>query len=994
MSYFATGAALTSALNALPSSLSGTYKAFDAFYYAAQYMTNYSGTLTPVEHFVQIGAARGYQPNADFNPTFYQSKYADLAGLDAADLLFHYVKFGLNEGRAGNATLAAYNWADYLTAYPAVATYVNANLASFGGSATNGAIAHYVKFGAQQGFTLPNVVAQTFTLTTGVDALTGTAGNDSFVANPGALNAATFTSFDSIDGGAGTSDAFNIVSIGAFTIPATASVKNIETATITGDNTVTADVSGWTGLTTVKSSSVGGATLTAAATTAVTATDAALAAALVSVTGGSSATITAAGLAGATHAVAATGVTGATTVTVAAKGDAAANVAIGDVLVTAGTSASVTQALTGSTNVAKTLTGAQVTVTGTATTTTVSSKSTASAAATATNGAIAANTVVVNDANANSATKAGTIATVSVDGYKTGSSVSSNALSSLTLANSDAAATFTVVANNATVVAAPTALNLTLNNAAGTVDLENGANALNKVYKTVNITATGKASSVAVTSTLATAITVAGDQKLTLTGANAAVTAFTSTNTAGVTATLNAGSTGVFGDGADVVTVGATATKAVTLGAGNDTAVVSTLGTGGSVDGGTGTNTLSMVAADAATASGSNAFAGKVTNFQKLVLTGATNETVDASVLGAYHDVTTSGGNGLTINGLASGDTLNLTAAGTAYTVGLTNALAGTNDVLNVTTKAAASTSFGAVTAANVETVNVTTTDSSTTPNGSVVDTLSIAGNTAKTIAVAGTAATALTAASTALTSLDASGLVVAGAGAASTGLTWASGATAAALTIKGSANGGDVIDASLAGAAVTITETAGVNNIKGSGTIASTLTGGTGADTILGGTGRDVIVGGGGADVITGGAGADNITVSGITAKIVQAIGASGANSSTTIQTAELTSTFDVIKGLVAGDKIDLGNTNIATAQLTLAGANLASGGDNVAVFASGTYDAAAGTFTYAANGADTALTYDSTTAVATITAETIILVGYHAASTTAATAGLITLA
>ena len=142
MAYFATGAALTAALNQLPASLTGTYKAFDAFYYAGQYMVSYTGTLSPIEHFVQIGAARGYKPNADFDPAFYQSKYSDLANLDAADLLFHYVKFGLNEGRAGNATLAAYSWTDYLNAYPDVKANVSANLSSFGGSMTNGAISH------------------------------------------------------------------------------------------------------------------------------------------------------------------------------------------------------------------------------------------------------------------------------------------------------------------------------------------------------------------------------------------------------------------------------------------------------------------------------------------------------------------------------------------------------------------------------------------------------------------------------------------------------------------------------------------------------------------------------------------------------------------------------------------------------------------------------------------------------------------------------------
>ena len=121
-------------------------------------------------------------------------------------------------------------------------------------------------------------------------------------------------------------------------------------------------------------------------------------------------------------------------------------------------------------------------------------------------------------------------------------------------------------------------------------------------------------------------------------------------------------------------------------------------------------------------------------------------------------------------------------------------------------------------------------------------------------------------------------------------------------------------------------------------------------------------------------------------------------------MQTAELTSTFDVIKGAAAGDKINLGTAmgfsqgfGIGTINLTLAGTNLA-GNTNKAVFAAGNYDSAAGVFTYAANGPDTVLTYDTsatgnTSVGASSGFESIILVGYHAGSTTSALAGVITL-
>jgi hypothetical protein len=244
--YFATGAAFTAAINALPTSLTGTYKAFDAFYYADKYMSTYSGSLSPVEHFVQIGAARGNQPSASFNPAYYQSTYSDLANLDAADLVFHYVKFGLNEGRAGNAALASYNWSAYLSAYPDVAKYVADNLASFGGSTTNGAIAHYVKFGEKQGFSVPGSAnGLTISLSAGTDTRTGTSGNDTFDAGLTTSSLQTLNSGDRLDGGAGTDELFAVVT-GSVTPASIANIENVSITAIT--NAATVDLTNTTGL--------------------------------------------------------------------------------------------------------------------------------------------------------------------------------------------------------------------------------------------------------------------------------------------------------------------------------------------------------------------------------------------------------------------------------------------------------------------------------------------------------------------------------------------------------------------------------------------------------------------------------------------------------------------------------------------------------------------------------------------------------------------------
>lgn len=193
----------------------------------------------------------------------------------------------------------------------------------------------------------------------------------------------------------------------------------------------------------------------------------------------------------------------------------------------------------------------------------------------------------------------------------------------------------------------------------------------------------------------------------------------------------------------------------------------------------------------------------------------------------------------LTIDKMASGGTLELTAVGAGAIVKVTDAAKGTADVLNVVTKAAGD--VGTVTVADIETINLNigNVSKSFTPanfndaNGIAVKiadvsstTLAVAGNTAtKAITVEGAGNLTLNvAANTKLATVDAS---------KATGN----------LTLNLSAHNGDAI-----------TVTGGSGNdvlIASQGATAK-------ADVLVGGAGNDILVAGSNGAKLTGGAGND----------------------------------------------------------------------------------------------------------------------------------------
>ncbi len=599
----------------------------------------------------------------------------------------------------------------------------------------------------------------------------------------------------------------------------------------------------------------------------------------------------------------------------------------GDITVSGGTTISVTQTSTNAVNT--TVANGAVAVTGGATTTAVTVNNAVAATASATVAGATLNTVTIADANYMKSA-AGTITSATVTGFST-LSISDAALTTLSVTGG----TGNIIIDNtptAAVVGPPafpiqptaTTLGLTINGqTGGTLDDAD-------IYTTLNVTTAGTANSTLanVTFGAATALTVAGTKGLTLTSA-AGLTALktvTVSGSAGITANLSGatvtsvstaattgastvtidGSKATFagGAGVDKVTLATGATKTVTLGDGDDSLTVGALVPTAALSGGAGTDTLSIDATAAATASGSPAFAGLVTGFESLILTGSTNQTVDLAVLGNFNKVTTSGGNGLTLSNLPTGGTLVLNGAGTAYTVSNTAFAGGANDILNLilTDGSGAGVAFAStgVTAANVETINVTTTDTQATPSGTFNDSVTLSGNSAKSIVVTGNAGLTLTAASTAATNVDASGIT----GTTTGGFTWTSGALAADAVVKGSVAGTNSINlaADVAGG-VTYTGGTGIDDVTlgasskahtinlGGGTTANSVTGGsangivtvnstsTGADSVTLGNGANIVNLGNGANAFTAGSG--NNTYTGGTGVDAVSVGA-GANTIT----------------------------------------------------------------------------------------------------------------
>ena len=745
---------------------------------------------------------------------------------------------------------------------------------------------------------LPINDTTTYTLTTNADTFVGTSGNDLF--DGAALN--TLSAFDNLDGGDGTTDTLRAY-INDISLAPGMTITGIEVANIQATGAgLAANVSTWTGLTSLNITDVtaGQQTITAAATTDITLT--ATGASNVDIVGG-----------GASLSV----TTGAGSIQVGATA-----------VVNAFTSASF----------------------------------------------VGGTTIEIHD-NATTAQDDGTTLTaVSINGNTGSVDIYGAGVTAINASNLNTAG---VSVTNIDLDVAH-ALTLTLNNVddsadgaatGGTVTFVDGEATLVNVASTgaaswdvtltaakataVNIAADENLQFDALTAGLATTVAISGDSALVVSAHTLDASAnISSTSTGAVTFTgaILAGQSYSGGAGVDTITLSATGTRAIATGAGNDTITYAgPVGTGGSIDAGTGTaDTIIMTAAQAVIATGSTTFAANVSNFEVLRLSAATGAAAAINMANA------DGINNLSIAGATVG-ALTVTNAAANFTLtqrALTSfassvALAvdtGSSDNVNLVYNAADGfTSSAAFTIANVEQLTITTTDADTTAQTAVIVT-PLTATSAATVTVAGNMGISFIGGltQTTLTSLDASGLTASG---AFGGLTWTAGALAASSTIHGGAAGTNTVIFSAANTAstfVTCIGGSGADTITGSNGLNNVVTLGDGTNSFTSvGAGNNTITGGSGIDTITVGTGGN--TISTAAGNDIIHIGASAGLNNVNVGTGTDTVILDAIQtasgyytsvtGMGAGDVVDLSDvtgSSAAVSAQTSMGAAIVLGGSS----------------------------------------------------------------
>lgn len=503
---------------------------------------------------------------------------------------------------------------------------------------------------------------------------------------------------------------------------------------------------------------------------------------------------------------------------------------------------------------------------------------------------------------------------------------------------------------NAALAGDEDAVTLTLNEA-GTV-ADNAQLTLNPVsgtdgYEQLAIATEGLASVVALTAAGIEEVTITGDQNLTLTNALA--------NTA---TKLDASEF----EG-DLSVISGTGTIDFTGGLGDDTFTVNGFTSADILDGGEGTNTLEVTAANA---EGITAENDNITNIQTLALTsaGTAGATLRADLIGdeittvelgggtagAYTIRFNAGNNTLTTLGNIVG-ALNVQAEGTATTDALT---------LNIDGAEANNLTLASLTLNNVDrpseqlTINSTDAPAGHTITGAVTLPTTAGENNAITI--------------TGNSTLNINGAV-----------------TADEIDASGMTNGAALVMGAASTIAISITGSEGNDTLRGSN-LRDSISGAGGNDSITGGLGTDQLTGGDGLDTFVQGT-ADSALASGTNGGAGTAFTAAQTITFAPVGTSAVPN-VDIIRQFTGGTNGDILDLNFAAAAVSGIGTANNALFANTNYFLSGNFTLSTGVFTITSDGggADTLIIQGNGGANFAANASSIVLLGLNSNNLVAA--------
>ena len=180
------------------------------------------------------------------------------------------------------------------------------------------------------------------------------------------------------------------------------------------------------------------------------------------------------------------------------------------------------------------------------------------------------------------------------------------------------------------------------------------------------------------------------------------------------------------------------------MGKGDDTVTYTSFGTGGSADGGDGTDTLIMTNTVAAANDGDGTFNTKATSFETVRLSDALSGTINMFNLNNPATIVLdAGGDHLPtaiLDNVQDGATVEVKTTATGVSTQVSGAGSSTSNTLTykLSNSTGGAEGFASLRAANIETVNITMNDTGTALNTATIDTATLVATSGTSLSVSG----------------------------------------------------------------------------------------------------------------------------------------------------------------------------------------------------------------------------------------------------------------